>query len=161
MDWILLWYVFWCLGDSTFGGSRFWRLLLSIRSEWVELVWFIESITYTNLLMWFFFWVSVSMSGPQDIPYVYCVFYFVSPKYLCWLMLSRSGGKCNSYLWNLSSIQYHTLFVACNLGGIVQSSLESLVIQFLYVSIFFLLFSFYRDFFLCDSKSELSLNFCL
>ena len=144
------------LGVLGFGGFCF--LLGASEQNWFDS----QKALHTPICLCdFFFWVNVSMLGPQDIPYVYCVFYFVSPKYLCWLMLSRSGGKCSSYLWNLSSIQYHTLFVACNLGGIVQSSLESLVIQFLYVSICFLLFSFYRDFFLCDSKSELSLNFCL
>jgi hypothetical protein len=46
-------------------------------------------------------------------------------------------------VWKLSSIQYHSLFIACNLSEILRSSLESLVIKFLlHISIIFLLFSF-------------------
>lgn len=73
---ILLWFVFWCVGDTSFGGACFWRVLLSIGSEWVELFWFIESFKYTNCL-WDSLFVDISMSGPQDIPYVYCLFYVI------------------------------------------------------------------------------------
>ena len=62
------WLIFWgfsVLAAFAFYWERVSRIGLIHRKH------YIHQFAYVI----FFFWVNVSMSGPQDIPYVYCVFY--------------------------------------------------------------------------------------
>lgn len=64
------------LGYAPARSSWFRRILLPLRSEWVEWSQSMDCDAFTScnieliFLFWLFFW-----SGPQDIPYVYCLFY--------------------------------------------------------------------------------------